>query len=75
MLNAAWLCRDTGVGMTREDLMQSLGTIARSGTAKFAEVGRHNMHCCHAYLCASKVCLRASWYSRCALQAVICGRM
>ena len=27
------------MGMTREDLMQSLGTIARSGTAKFAEVG------------------------------------
>ena len=38
-LGAAWLRRDTGVGMTREDLMQSLGTIARSGTAKFAEVG------------------------------------
>ena len=28
---------DTGVGMTREDMVSSLGTIARSGTAKFAE--------------------------------------
>lgn len=33
-----WLtsCRDTGVGMTREEVLSSLGTIARSGTAKFA---------------------------------------
>ena len=31
--------------MTREDLLQSLGTIARSGTAKFAEVGPvHILH-------------------------------
>ena len=30
-------CRDTGVGMTRDDMMSSLGTIARSGTRKFAE--------------------------------------
>ena len=28
---------DTGVGMSREELLSSLGTIARSGTAKFAE--------------------------------------
>ena len=37
-LNSVHSCgRDTGVGMTRDDILSSLGTIARSGTAKFAE--------------------------------------
>ena len=29
--------RDTGVGMTHDDLVQNLGTVARSGTTKFIE--------------------------------------
>ncbi|CAB9507863.1 protein HtpG [Seminavis robusta] len=29
--------RDTGVGMTHDDMIQNLGTVARSGTTKFLE--------------------------------------
>jgi len=57
---------DTGIGMSKDDLMSSLGTIARSGTAKFMEslksqsdgenlIGKFGVGFYSAFLVADKI--------------------
>jgi molecular chaperone HtpG len=66
--------RDTGIGMTREEIMENIGTIARSGSAEFIRmvaadakhsdsiIGRFGVGFYSVFMVADKVVVRSRSY-------------